>query len=182
MNTSLAPTVLLALVLAACASEAPTAPITATPALARNVTMGQTALTPRPFTGQCETTFGPLPRPLPPTYRQVATGTCQLSELGRTTLLLVQDINFAAGTQTSVEVTYTSANGDVLRAMNVGTSTRSGAGVSFEATVTFMGGTGRFAHATGQAHARGTADFVANTSAYTIDGTISYDASDRSGS
>lgn len=178
MNTSLAP-VLLALTLAACAGDTLTAPVHPAPALSRNSTTGHAALKQVPITGQCETTFAPIPRPLPPVYRQVATGTCQLSHLGRTTLLLVQDINFAAGTQTTVEVTYTAANGDVLRAMNVGTSRRSGAGVSFEATVTFVGGTGRFAHATGQAHAVGTADFVASTSAYTLNGSLSYDASDR---
>jgi hypothetical protein len=187
MNTSLAPAVLLALALAACTADSPTAPAAdalklPAPVFARSGTTSDRVAAPLPITGQCETTFGPIPRPLPALYRQVATGTCQLSHLGRTTLLLVQDINFAAGTQASVEVTYTAANGDILRAMNVGTSRRSGAGVSFEATVTFEGGTGRFAHATGEAHAVGTADFIANTSTYTISGTVSYDASDRSDS
>jgi hypothetical protein len=135
-----------------------------------------------PISGRCTTTFAPIPRPLPARYRQVATGVCQLSHLGRTSLLLVQDIDFAAGSQTSVEVTYTAANGDVLRAANVGTSARSGNGVAFSATVTFVGGTGRFAGATGQAHVNGTADFLANTSDYVLDGQVSYVATKGSDS
>ena len=173
--------VLLALGLAGCAELAPTAPVpgASRPAPAHAASRGTET---RPLSGRCTTTFAPLPRPLPPVYRQTATGTCHLAHLGRTTLLLVQDINFAAGTQTSVAVTYTAANGDILRAVNVGTSVRSGAGVVFSATVTFVGGTGRFARASGEARAVGTADFVANASDYTLDGWIAYDAADRSGS
>jgi hypothetical protein len=181
MQARSASAVLLALGLAGCAEPAPTAPVQGAARLARATAASRTTKT-RPLSGRCVTTFAPIPRPLPAVYRQVATGTCHLAHLGRTTLLLVQDINFAAGTQTSVTVTYTAANGDILRAVNTGTSTRIGTGVAFSATVTFVGGTGRFAHATGEARAVGTADFVANTSDYTLDGWLAYDAADRSGS
>ncbi len=66
--------------------------------------------------------------------------------------------------------------------LRVGTSERTGRGVRFQANVRFAGGTGRFAHATGQARIVGTADFVTNTSAYTLDGRIAYYAADGSGS
>ena len=178
-NTAMAPALLLALSLAGCAEHAP-APTNPPPAALARAGAGAGDADARPIRGQCTTTFAPIPRPLPAVYRQVATGTCQLSHLGRTTLRLVQDVNFAAGTQTSVEVTYTAANGDVLRAANVGTSERSGSGVRFRGDVRFVGGTGRFVNATGQARIVGTADFVANTSAYTLDGRIAYDAADRS--
>jgi hypothetical protein len=181
MKTSMTPALLLALALTGCA-EQPSTPMDPNGAALARAGAEVQAAKAVPISGRCTTTFAPIPRPLPAVYRQVATGVCQLSHLGSTSLLLVQDINFAAGTQTSVEVTYTAANGDVLRAANVGTSARSGNGVAFSATVTFVGGTGRFAKATGQAHVTGTADFIANTSAYTIEGEISYDAADRSGS
>ena len=180
MHALRASALLLALGLAGCAEHAPTPPATGATRLARAPAAGRATET-RPLGGRCTTTFAPIPRPIPTVYRQVATGTCQLAHLGRTTLVLVQDINFAAGTQTSVAVTYTAANGDILRAVNVGTSVRSGTGVTFSATVTFIGGTGRFASATGEARAVGTADFVANTSEYTLDGWLAYDAADRSG-
>ena len=181
MQRSPRSTVLLALALVGCADGLPTVPRAESPALAR-VAASDGAAGARPISGTCTTTFAPIPLPPPAVYRQVATGTCTLSHLGRSALLLIQDVRLADGTQQSVVVTYTAANGDVLRASNVGTSRRSGAGVAFEATVTFVGGTGRFARATGQAHVTGTADFVANTSDYTIEGWIAYDAADRSGS
>ena len=180
MQCSSHSTALLALALVGCADALPTAPRAGSPTLAR-AAASDGAAGARPFSGTCTTTFAPIPLPPPAVYRQVATGTCTLSHLGRTALLLIQDVRLADGTQQSVVVTYTAANGDVLRASNVGTSRRFGPGVAFEAAVTFVGGTGRFAHATGQAHVTGTADFVASTSDYTIEGWIAYDAADRSG-
>jgi hypothetical protein len=181
MKTSMTPVFLLALALTGFTDQPLTLSDPTGSAFAR-AGVEKHAARAVPISGRCTTTFPPLPRPLPAVYRQVATGECQLSHLGRASLRLVQDIDFMAGTQTSVEVTYTAANGDVLRAMNVGTSTRSGTGVAFSATVTFIGGTGRFANAVGQAQVTGTADFIANTSAYTIEGEIGYDAGNRSGS
>jgi hypothetical protein len=157
--------------LAACASEPPTAHDT--PDLAR-------AMTPvvRPLSGTCETRFDPPPFPLPPVIRQVDTGTCQLAHLGRATLHAVQEIDLATGTQVSVEFTLTAANGDVLRATNVGTSVPNGPGVTFQGTTTFIGGTGRFANATGEARIEGTASFLTNTASFmVVDGWIAWKAS-----
>ena len=135
----------------------------------------------RPIAGRCELTFNPPPLPLPPVHRQIDTGTCWFSHLGRTALYGVQDIVFAAGTQ-SGERTFTAANGDVLRAVHAGTSAPSGPGlVSFVTTITFVGGTGRFANATGQMTGAGTANLLTRTTIVTNEGWIAYDASNRSG-
>jgi hypothetical protein len=133
-----------------------------------------------PVSGTCTTTFG-APLSPPPVIRQVDTGTCQLAHLGRTAIYLVQDIDVVAGTQTSVELTFTAANGDVLRASNVGTHVQTGpTSSSFSSTVTITGGTGRFTNASGQWHLEGTVDRTTNTATFTIvDGWITYDASDR---
>ena len=113
-------------------------------------------------------------------FQSTDTGVCQFSHLGETVFFGVQQINFAAGTQ-SGERTFTAANGDVLRAVHVGTSTAIGPGlISFRATVTFVGGTGRFANATGQATGWGVANLATRTSVATFDGSVTYDASDRS--
>lgn len=133
-----------------------------------------------PITGVCETAFVPPTFPPPPVIRQVDQGICQLSHLGRTALYSLQEIDLVAGTQTSIELTYTAANGDILRAVNTGTNVPNGPGVRFSATTTFVGGTGRFANATGQARIEGTASFVTNTASYTVDGWIAYDAAANS--
>lgn len=173
-------TVPLLLTLAGCAGGAPTVTAPDAPAAAGM----RAALAPSgalPIEGRCELTFNPPPLPLPPVHRQIDTGTCWFSHLGRTALYGVQDINFAAGTQ-SGERTFTAANGDVLRAVHAGRSAPGGPGlVRFTTTITFVGGTGRFAHATGQMTGAGTANLITRTTTVTNEGWIAYDASDRSG-
>jgi len=173
MRTLVAPALVLTLAVAGCTREAPTTARADVPSLA----LSAAAPTSRPLTGRCETSFDPPPFPLPPVLRQVDRGTCQLSHLGRATIYSVQDIQFATGTQLSVELTFTAANGDVLRATNVGTSAPGGSGVVFQGITTLVGGTGRFANATGEARIAGTANFATNTAEFTIvDGWITYDA------
>ena len=140
------------------------------------VALARTANESIPISGACETAFVPPTFPPPPVIRQVDQGICHLSHLGRTALYSVQDIDLATGTQTSIELTYTAANGDILRAVNTGTNVPNGPGVRFSATTTFVGGTGRFANATGQARIEGTASFLTNTASYTVDGWIVYEA------
>lgn len=177
MRTIATATILITLTgaLAGCAGEpASTAPPDE-PNLDRAAASASLALT-----GRCETSFAPPQYPLPPVLRQVDVGTCQLSHLGRAAMYLVQDIHFATGTQVSVEFTFTAPNGDVLRAANVGTSAPSGPGVRFQGTTTFVGGTGRFANAIGEARLEGTANFLTNTATIAVvDGWIAYDASER---
>ena len=176
MRAPTPPTVLLALALVGCVDRGPTLPTSERATLARGG--GRAAV--RPISGRCELTITPLPSS-PPVIRQTDTGTCQLSHLGRTGFAGVLELNLVTGTQRG-ERTFTAANGDELRAVNVGTSTPAGPGlVRFSAVLTFVGGTGRFANATGEMRGEGTANLVTRTTSVTFDGTIAYAASDRSG-
>lgn len=132
-----------------------------------------------PIEGWCELSFNPPPLPLPPVHHQIDRGTCWFSHLGRTELYGEQDIVFAAGTQSGFRI-FTAANGDELRATHAGRSAPSAPGqVSFTTTITFVGGTGRFANVRGQMTGAGTANLITRTTAVTNEGWISYDASDR---
>lgn len=127
-----------------------------------------------PLSGTCTSTFDPPPMPLPPVIVQVDHGTCRLSHLGRATFYDEHEINFATGVSTSIDMYFTAANGDILRATSTGTFQPNGSGVDITAVVTFAGGTGRFTKATGAAIIEGQADFTTNSTTFTIDGTISY--------
>lgn len=167
------------LVLAACSAETAVAPTTPrAPSTGALVARGVTAS--HPMSGRCDlTVLATDAYPSPPVFRQVATGTCNLTHLGQVAVHFVQVVNFATRTQSSLELTYTAANGDVLRAASAGTSAPIPTGVSFSATIRFLGGTGRFVNATGEASAWGTADLGKGTSQYTVEGWIAYDAADR---
>lgn len=169
MRTPEALAVLLAVAATGCSVDAPTTVAPVVPAVSRTVNGV------RPIVGTCETSFAPPTLPPPPVFQQVDIGWCELSHLGRTAIYSLQEIDIVAGTQRSIEYTYTAANGDILRVVNVGTNVPNGPGVRFTATTTFVGGTGRFANATGQARVEGTASFITNTASYTIDGWIAYD-------
>lgn len=179
MRTLLPLTILLAVVLGGCEKPAPLAIDHAFSdnALSATVIAGAVA---RPFRGRCQTTFNPPPLPLPPVHQQIDTGTCLLTHLGRASIHGQQEIDFAAGTQSGSR-TITAANGDVLLVKNVGTSQPAGPGlVRFSAIMTFVGGTGRFADASGEARAEGTANLITRTTAIDImEGWIAYDASTR---
>jgi hypothetical protein len=154
--------------LAGCVVDDPTSAAVRAPSLSRGANER------RPLSGSCETAFAPPALPPPPVIRQVDEGVCELAHLGRAALYSVQDIDIGAGTQRSVEFTFTAANGDELRAMNVGTNAPNGPGVTFQATMSFIGGTGRFANATGEARVVGAASFITNTASFTLDGWIAY--------
>ncbi len=179
MRTPTAPALLLAFTLAGCTGDASTTAASSAQAatLARG---GVQVPTPRPFAGRCDLTVTPLPS-VPPLLRQTDTGTCQLSHLGRTRYEGVLELDLVARTQRG-ERTLTAANGDELYMSVVGTSSPGGPGlVSFTATFTIVGGTGRFAKATGQGVANGTANLTTSKTAVALDGWVSYDASDRGG-
>lgn len=171
--------VLLPLILAACGESGPfpTEPVSAGVVFAAK---GHTSPEGRPFTGKCETTFNPPPLPLPRTHQQVDTGTCRFTHLGRSSIYGEQEINFAAGTQRGTR-TITAANGDLLFVENAGTSRPAGPGlVRFSAIMTFVGGTGRFADATGEARAEGLANLITHrTTIDIVEGWIAYDAGGR---
>ena len=172
MRTLTIPAMLATLLLAACRAELATAPVSV-PSLEATAARQQT--TTRELKGRCETTFPRATLPLPPVLRQADNGSCQLTHLGRSALYSLKDIDFAAGTQAILEVTFTAANGDVLRGTGSGTNRPAGPGlVSFAANVTFTGGTGRFASATGQARMTGTANLATSSSALELEGSITY--------
>jgi hypothetical protein len=132
----------------------------------------------RPFSGRCETTFNPPPLPPPPVHTQTDVGTCTLTHLGRAAFRSVKEIDFLAGTQTTTEASFTAANGDVLWAVGSGVSAPAGPGrVGFSATLTFTGGTGRFADAHGEAYVTGVATLATTSAVLEITrGWISYRA------
>jgi len=179
MRTKAASAILLVLTLPGCRVDSP--PLTApdSPRFASRPDAAVVAAA-RPVHGQCAVTFTVVPS-APPVVRQIDTGTCLLSHLGASTTTGAQTINFATLTQ-NTERTFTAANGDVLRATAVGTS-KPGAEpgtIDFDAMLTVIGGTGRFANATGQVHDWGTANVVTREVSFALDGWLAYDASDRS--
>ena len=128
----------------------------------------------RPLTGSCTTSFEPVPFPPPPIHHQVDSGACQLAHLGKTVFYGEQDINFAAGTQSGWR-RWTAANGDELHLTHTGTSGLVAPGmVGFTAQMTIVGGTGRFAGATGSARGIGVANLAARSTSVTIEGWIRY--------
>ena len=174
------PAAMLTATLAGCGRDTsmPTAP-SDPPALARASTGAK--LPAHALKGHCETVLAPTEFLRPGVIRQVDTGTCQLSHLGRTEFYSDKVILTFAGTQTT-QATFTAANGDVLYAVGRGTNAPSGPGrTRFTATLTFIGGTGRFEHATGEARVQGESNLATRTAALTLVGWLDYDASDRSG-
>ena len=127
-----------------------------------------------PFEARCEMAIQP-PTPVGPgLLHQIDEGTCEATQLGRARLTSDKIINVIAGTQT-LETTFVAANGDVLRGTGTGTNTPVGPGlIAFTATLTFTGGTGRFASASGQATITGQADLAAGRSQMTANGSIAF--------
>lgn len=179
MRTSTASVVMFVLAVIGCGGDSPMVTSPNSARVLRGASASAAAV-PRPIQGQCEVTFTILPS-APPLVRQVDAGTCQLSHLGAASTTGSQTINFATQTQVA-ERSFTAANGDVLRATSAGTS-KPGAQpgtIDFDAMLTIVSGTGRFANATGQVHDWGTANLVTHAVTINLDGWLAYDASDRS--
>ena len=70
--------------------------------------------------------------------------------------------------------TYTAANGDELHSTNAGFATPTATGLDLSGIETAVGGTGRFAGASGQATFSGTASLATNTGAFSFEGTVAY--------
>jgi hypothetical protein len=157
----------LAFLLAGCSADTLTEPVQLNADL-------RDAVGPVPFSARCELTIQP-PTPVGPgLLHQIDEGTCQATHLGRAQLTSDKIINVVAGTPT-LETTFVAANGDVLRGTGTGTNTPVGPGlIAFTATLTFDGGTGRFADASGQATITGQADLVAGRSHMTATGSIDF--------
>jgi len=133
----------------------------------------------RPLTGKCEAVMAQPIFVSRGVIRQIDSGTCQNAHLGRTAFYSDKLINVIAGTQTT-QASFTAANGDSLYAVGSGTNVPSGPGlVAFTTELTFVGGTGRFERAEGEASVVGQANLIARVSTLTLEGFIAYTASDR---
>jgi len=134
--------------------------------------------TDRPYGGRCDTTITQVS----PVDLEIA-GACHLLHLGLTTASTAQQViptGPPVGSLLDVAIfnttTYVAANGDTLE------SAFSGSGVvnlatgeaTFHGTEIFLGGSGRFATATGSAFTEGAASLVTSTGSFTVQGTISY--------
>jgi len=136
----------------------------------------------RPISGRCTTNIhSAVPGPVSLVLDM--TGSCNLSHLGRSSLVIHQECYYAgplAGTCDNTSIT-TAANGDRLYATwhsAVGQNTFDGCNAVFAGVNTYTGGTGRFDGATGSSYIEGTAACNPATGAftgqYTLSGTISY--------
>ena len=158
----------LTLALAACGSE-PAGPLAVS-----NDAQYAAAAQDRPLRADCQMQIQPPTVLSPGVIAQVDSGACQVSHLGNSTLVSDKVINLAAGTQT-LQLSFTAANGDVLRASGTGTNVMVAPGiVEFTANVTFTGGTGRFASASGSATINGQANLAQARSAMVLEGDLLY--------
>jgi hypothetical protein len=161
---------------AGCTADSATSP---TPADLSSVRQTQPAAADVPFKGSCVTTS--TADPIGPGKLHILVyGQCDFTHLGKTQFFADQIANVAGGTLTGSNV-FTAANGDQLYSVNSGPLGPPVRGVLVVGgDVTFTGGTGRFAHASGRGQFAGTVNVAAQTGANTWEGTIHYDASDRS--
>jgi hypothetical protein len=105
-------------------------------------------------------------------------GSCQLAHIGRATVIAFQTIvpgpSGIAYTNTAV---YTSADGDELRTTNIGLAIPNADGLSLSGIETAVGGTGRFAGASGTAVLAGAVRFTGPSTtigSYTLEGRLTY--------
>jgi hypothetical protein len=153
----------------------------------------------RPLQGECQTTFSaietpsagtcPVFEPVPSAFISIS-GDCVLTHLGRSTTNATQQLIFAldpngqpilVGGQPLVTRlvncgVFVAANGDQLRhtAAAVVQPAASLGTVSFQGSVSFTGGTGRFVSSTGTADLTGGASLTASTGHFSLDGTLAY--------
>ena len=131
----------------------------------------------RPASADCTTTFVPSDFTYPLLTIQID-GVCKLRHGGRATLRATQRIDVTNGSLTNLS-TYVAANGDEIHTSFAGTSTSppGSADVTFVGEETYIGGTGRFAGASGRASVTGSATLAPDQSgvgAYQVDGWITY--------
>ena len=173
MRTSLASLSLLVSVVAGCTESTPTPTEPRAAAASPSAGLARSA-TSVPLKGSCSLTFTAVPFPPPPILHQVDVGTCHLTHMGLTNFYGEQDINLIAGVQSGWR-TLTAANGDKLYFTHVGQSGPVGPGlIGFRAQFTIVGGTGRFAGATGSGQGNGVATLATNSTSMTMDAWINY--------
>jgi hypothetical protein len=162
----------LAALLVACAGELPTTP-QSPQASASLASMSASAT--RSAGGRCTTAFiagAPVAGLLP----LEITGVCQIRHLGRTTMTATQTVSLIDGSAQNL-TTYTAANGDKLYTRWDGqVVSPPGPDIVFVGTETYLGGTGRFAGASGSSWLEGTAYLAGptGTGEYTAKGSITF--------
>jgi len=153
------------------------------PSLARG---GESQVT-RPLKGQCETDVTIVGIGADGRLDLIEEYTCQMSHLGRTHNTVVQSViptgppvdGLLSGIVNNTGA-FVAANGDRVNSSFIGTGVTNLANFTavFEGTETFLGGTGRFANASGSAHIQGTAALDpatgTGTGQFTIEGTITF--------
>jgi len=133
----------------------------------------------RPYHGSCATVVTPLDVQFLHLHIDLD---CTLTHLGKATGVATQTNTVVAQNGPVIvqvianTTTYTAANGDVLdqsfegmALVNVVTGD-----VQYMGTETFLGGTGRFANASGTTQLTGTASLFTGKGFYTVNGTIAY--------
>ena len=110
--------------------------------------------------------------PSPPTASLTRDGTGTDTYLGRYTEHIVMTINLPTLSSTGT-ATFTAANGNTLTATVIGQATRTGpTSLSIVEVYTVIGGTGRFADATGNFALNSNVDQVTGVSSGTLSGAI----------
>lgn len=164
-----APATFVALTLAGCSGDRITG---SSDSALQSLRLSKSASVERPWKGNChlDAQF------IGPTTLSI-TGTCQLAHLGRTSVSIIQQVVFGPIIAYTNAATYTAANGDKLYTTNVGTATPTLSGLTLLGTETAVGGTGRFANASGTAALTGAVTFTGpttTTGGYSLDGRLSY--------
>ncbi len=122
----------------------------------------------RPAGGRCTTVIEIVPTRPGAVFSLQMTGECILKHLGRTTIVISQDIFPDCSARNST--THTAANGDLLYSTwysAPGENSFIGGFAVFTGIETYVGGTGRFADATGSSRVDGTARLDFATGEYT---------------
>lgn len=140
----------------------------------------------RPFRGSCGTVITPQPDvPAGALAVLKVDVVCRLSHLGLTVGGTDREVVYPDGEPTggilpikiSIEhITYIAANGDELWTTFAGSGglDLNAGKATFQGIETFVGGTGRFAGASGQAHTSGEGSLVTNTGSLTTSGSVRY--------
>ena len=129
----------------------------------------------RPFTGDCNLVSEGLVFTGPASATQVIVGTCNLTHLGRSSIVIHESIDFRSLAYSSVAV-ITAANGDEVHTTINGIATRGATGLSLAGSMQVTGGTGRFANASGTSSQSGFVPFnpAAGPATYQLDGRLAY--------
>ena len=164
IHTTFAP--LFALALAACSGERITE-------ASVGATVSQSISVERPWSGSCDVAAQFIGET---TLR--ITGSCLLAHVGRTDIVAYQTIvpgpSGIAYTNTAI---YTAPNGDELHTTNAGVATPTADGLTLSGIETAVGGTGRFANASGTAALNGAVRFTSASTtvgSYTLDGRLTF--------